>query len=44
MERAAGQPFDSTDFDRGGNARQALLDPADPEGDVFEGIGRPLVA
>ena len=44
MERAAGQPFDSADFDRGGNAREILLDPPDPEGDVFERIGRPLVA
>ena len=42
MERTAGQPFDR--LDRGGNPRQALLDSADPEGDVFEGIGRPLVA
>lgn len=42
MERAAGQPFDSTDSIAA--AMRARLDPADPEGDVFEGIGRPLVA
>jgi hypothetical protein len=30
-------------FDRGGDPGQRLLDPPDPEGDVFKRVGRPLV-